>query len=308
MAEHLSPSTQPRPLVFGEVLFDCFPDGQEIMGGAPFNVAWHLQGFGARPLFVSRIGEDARGARVRAAMGEWGMEDSGLQRDGRLPTGVVRVTLDGALHSFDILPDQAYDHIDRAAAVAAAHSIAPALLYHGSLITRAPAARDALAGLREASGAPAFIDINLRAPWWERARIDALMRGARWLKLNDDEIAALRPVPSDAAPGDAALEAAVRLRAELGIERVILTRGAAGASYVEDRIVSGRPPPVPVLADTIGAGDAFSAVTILGLLRGWDAQTSLERSLDFAARICGQRGATAADAALYKEYREAWGL
>ena len=142
MAEHLSPSTQPRPLVFGEVLFDCFPDGQEVMGGAPFNVAWHLQGFGARPLFVSRIGEDARGARVRAALGAWGMDDSGLQRDGRLPTGVVRIALDGPRHSFDILPDQAYDHIDRAAAVAAARSVTPALLYHGSLATRVTGHQD----------------------------------------------------------------------------------------------------------------------------------------------------------------------
>lgn len=308
MAEHLSPSTQPRPLVFGEVLFDCFPDGQEVMGGAPFNVAWHLQGFGARPLFVSRIGEDARGARVRAALGAWGMDDSGLQRDGRLPTGVVRIALDGTRHSFDILPDQAYDHIDRAAAVAAARSVTPALLYHGSLVTRAPVARDALAGLCDAGGVPAFVDINLRAPWWEPARIEPLMRGARWLKLNDEEIAALRPVSRAAAPGEAALEAAVRLRAELGLERVILTCGAAGASYVEDRVISGRPPPVPRLVDTIGAGDAFSAVTLLGLLHGWDARTSLERSLAFAARICGQRGATAADAPLYKEYREAWGL
>lgn len=308
MAEHPSPSTPPRPLVFGEVLFDCFPDGQEIMGGAPFNVAWHLQGFGARPLFISRIGEDARGARVRAALGAWGMDDSGLQRDGRLPTGAVRITLDGTQHGFDILPDQAYDHIDRTAAVAAMQPITPALLYHGSLVTRGPAARDALAGLREAARMPVFVDINLRAPWWEPARIESLMRGARWLKLNDEEIAALRPVARTADPGGAALEAAVRLRTELGIERVILTCGAAGASYVDDSVVSGQPPPVPVLVDTIGAGDAFSAVTLLGLLRGWDAQTSLERSLDFAARICGQRGATAADAALYKEYREAWGL
>jgi len=308
MAEPLSPSRQPRPLVFGEVLFDCFPDGQEIMGGAPFNVAWHLQGFGARPLFVSRIGEDARGARVRAAMGTWGMDDSGLQRDNHHPTGVVRIAQDGASHSFDILPDQAYDHIDRAAAVAAAQSLAPALLYHGSLITRAPPARDALAGLREVSGAPTFVDINLRAPWWEPGRTEVLMRGARWLKLNDEEIAALRPVSAAAEPRAAVVDAAIRLRAELGVERLILTYGAAGASYVDDQVVSGQPPPVPVLVDTIGAGDAFSAVTILGLLHGWDAPTSLQRSLDFAARICAQRGATAADAALYKGYREAWGL
>ena len=70
-----------RPLVFGEVLFDCFPDGAEVLGGAPFNVAWHLQGFGQEPLFVSRIGDDIRGNQIRAAMSDWGMSLSGLQLD-----------------------------------------------------------------------------------------------------------------------------------------------------------------------------------------------------------------------------------
>ena len=56
-----------QPVVFGEVLFDIFPDGSRVLGGAPFNVAWHLQAFGCAPLFVSRIGEDENGEQVRAA-------------------------------------------------------------------------------------------------------------------------------------------------------------------------------------------------------------------------------------------------
>ena len=50
-----------RPIIFGEVLYDCFPDGQAVLGGAPFNVAWHLQGFGLNPLFISRVGDDPLG-------------------------------------------------------------------------------------------------------------------------------------------------------------------------------------------------------------------------------------------------------
>ena len=57
-----------RPIVFGEVLFDTFPDGSAVLGGAPFNVAWHLQGFGLTPVFISRVGDDARGRQVLAAM------------------------------------------------------------------------------------------------------------------------------------------------------------------------------------------------------------------------------------------------
>ncbi len=53
-----------RPVIFGEVLYDCFPDGQAVLGGAPFNVAWHLQGFGRAPLFISRVGDDPLGHHV----------------------------------------------------------------------------------------------------------------------------------------------------------------------------------------------------------------------------------------------------
>ena len=61
-----------RPLVFGEVLYDRFPDGSTVLGGAPFNVAWHLQGFGLAPTFISRVGDDELGERIIATMTAWG--------------------------------------------------------------------------------------------------------------------------------------------------------------------------------------------------------------------------------------------
>ena len=80
-----------QPLIFGEVLFDRFPDGSEVLGGAPFNVAWHLQGFGLRPRLISRIGEDRAGRRVVEAMDRWGLDTAGVQRDLRRPTGAVDI-------------------------------------------------------------------------------------------------------------------------------------------------------------------------------------------------------------------------
>ncbi len=59
--------------IFGEVLLDHFPDGKRVLGGAPFNVAWHLQAFGQSPGFISRVGDDAEGETVRTAMSDWGM-------------------------------------------------------------------------------------------------------------------------------------------------------------------------------------------------------------------------------------------
>ena len=69
-----------RPVIFGEVLFDHFPDGARVLGGAPFNVAWHLQAFGLAPLFISRVGDDPAGREVRQAMADWGIAMDNLER------------------------------------------------------------------------------------------------------------------------------------------------------------------------------------------------------------------------------------
>ena len=80
----------PIPLVvFGEVLFDVFPGGEAVLGGAAFNVAWNLQGLGLAPLFVSRVGADELGRRVLDAMASWGMETRGVEVDSSRPTGRV---------------------------------------------------------------------------------------------------------------------------------------------------------------------------------------------------------------------------
>ena len=298
---------RPRPLIYGEVLFDCFPDGQEVMGGAPFNVAWHLQGFGAAPLFISRVGDDAQGARVRDAMRNWHMDERGIQLDPDHPTGRVEIGLSETGHSFSILPDQAYDYIATGDALAAQAALgaSPALLYHGSLIARGPVSHATLAALRAASQAPSFIDINLRAPWWAAEQIEALLPEAHWLKLNDEELTSLRGPTSSVAAAEAQAE---QLRTASGIAWVILTRGAAGASFIGDALHRGEAPRIQHLVDSIGAGDAFSAVTILGLLHDWPMELTLERALAFAARICEQRGATAPDRALYTALRRDWQL
>ncbi len=289
-----------RPLIFGEVLFDCFEDGTEVLGGAPFNVAWHLAGFGLEPLLVSRVGADPQGESVRQRMADWGLRTDGLQLDDRHPTGRVEIRMlaDGG-HRFEILPDQAYDHIDPAPLAPLLDALPVDLLYHGSLAVRTPASAAALSALR-ARGLPRFVDINLRAPWWRPEGVRELMAGARWLKLNDEELDLLQP-------GEAGREARARsLRAANGHDWLILTCGAEGARlFTGEGEFAGAPPAVGVV-DTVGAGDAFAAVCLLGLIEGWPAATTLERALAFAARICAQRGATAPDRGLYAGLREQW--
>lgn len=284
--------------VFGEVLVDRFPDGHEVLGGAPFNVAWHLAAFGERPLLVSAVGADAEGERIRAAMRDWGMDETGLQTDPEHPTGVVEVSLAHGEPSYDIVPDVAYDHI-RPTDDALGHD----LLYHGTLALRDPDSARTLNALRDGAASQVFLDVNLRTPWWSREQVLTLVDAADWVKLNRDELALL----SASSEGDDAARAAA-FRADHGLAGVILTLGAEGAlaCTADQPPVRVQPPPRTQVVDAVGAGDAFAAVTILGIRRGWPFATMLSRAQTFAARIVGQRGAIAADRALYAPFIAEW--
>jgi len=299
MNESDSSPIQGRPVIFGEVLFDTLPDGREVLGGAPFNVARHLQGFGCAPLFVSRIGDDERGEQVRAAMREWQMDLAGLQLDSEHPTGIVQIAMQGKSHTFDILADQAYDYIEASPALSLLQQDDFALFYFGSLIERSPCSRDTLAQLRKIS-LPQFSDINLRAPWWQKERIAELMRGVDWLKLNDEE---LQQLGYSGERDTAARE----LFAEYGFKTLVLTCGEQGAMIVtDDGVVDGVPVKVEQLVDTVGAGDAFSAVCILGLLQGWVWHKTLRHALGFAAHLCEVRGAVLPDRDWYGRVLSTW--
>jgi len=162
------PSVATRPIIYGEVLFDHFPDGISVLGGAPFNVAWHLRGLGEQPLFIGCVGDDETGRRVRLAMSDWGMDIAGLQTDFGHPTGSVRVEYLNGEPAYAILPDQAYDFIQTRALPDLADV---GLLYHGSLALRQPPSRAALDALISRVDIPVFFDVNLRSPWWRQADI-----------------------------------------------------------------------------------------------------------------------------------------
>ncbi len=290
-----------RPVIFGEVLFDHFPDGARVLGGAPFNVAWHLQAFGLAPLFVSRLGNDPAGRDVQEAMSDWGMDLAGVQIDDSHPTGMVEITIAGGQPSFHILPHQAYDFIHD---TTLAKPIDYRLLYHGSLALRDQTSRHALETLRRSSSLPVFMDVNLRPPWWDLTSVTSLTQGATWVKLNEDELVSLVPEETD-------LEArAEELQARCALELLVITRGAEGvvARTPDGALLSAKPSAQVQVVDTVGAGDAFTSVLLLGLTLGWETRLTLERAQSFASAIVGVRGATVADPVLYQSYRTDWGL
>ena len=290
-----------RPIIFGEVLFDIFPDGTEVLGGAPFNVAWHLQAFGQAPLFVSRIGDDPLGHAIHEAMQDWGMDDAGLQVDTSCPTGMVQIDLKDGEPRFDILPARAYDRIDSDSLPQLAQG---SLLYHGSLALREDVSRNAFERIRAQSAPRPFVDVNLRPPWWDKARVLDLLDGAAWVKINEHELAALVPEARERA------QQASMLQDRFALKTLYVTEGASGAfARTPDGSVLRVAPRGEVrVVDAVGAGDAFASVLILGLLADWPLQSSLDRAQAFASAIVGQRGATVRDRSFYDGFLAAWGL
>jgi fructokinase len=281
-----------RPLIFGEVLFDSFPDGSRVLGGAPFNVAWHLQALGQEPLFVSRVGCDRNGQEIRQAMQAWGMDLGGLQEDADWPTGNVSVTLDRGEPAYAIDHPVAYDRIQPPVG-----AVEAGLVYHGSLALREEKSRQALMQVLDATRAPVFVDVNLRAPWWGRDRVLASVRRASWVKLNQEELELLAPGLS---PGEV-LES-------FCLDGLILTRGAQGAQCLTRAGADVRVAPAVNgrVLDTVGAGDALASVMIHALLEGWEPGLALDRAQAFASAICSRRGATVREPAFYREFLALW--
>jgi len=279
-----------RPLIFGEVLFDHFPDGSRVLGGAPFNVAWNLQALGLSPLFISRVGDDAAGAEIREAMRQWGMDLAGLQTDPSHATGRVQVTLEQGEPQFNIVHPSAWDYID---AGQLPELPASGLLYHGSLALRSEASATALAELQRLSNAPRFVDINLRQPWWQQAPVQQMLAGARWIKLNEDELQLVGGAADTLLTGETML--------------VALTRGGDGATlYTHAGHHSVRPRSDTKVVDAVGAGDAFASVLIAGVLQGWGQETTLLRAQELASAVVGMRGATSRDIGFYRRLADEW--
>jgi fructokinase len=278
--------------IFGEVLFDCFPSGEEVLGGAPFNVAWHLQALGDAPVFISRIGEDPLGDTITSEMQLWGMTTEGMQRDPYHPTGRVNVSFTDNEPSYAIAKDSAWDFIELPAG-----SVLPqqGLLYHGSLAVRSEKSRKTLEKISKNKDLSLFVDVNLRAPWWHKDEIYLWLEQARWVKLNQDELAELGFRSADLH------QDMTRMHTHFHLDQLIVTCGEKGAivrdSDGEFHLV--QPSTTTHIVDTVGAGDAFTAMYIHGLVHQWDINTALHRAQAFASQIVGLRGATTKDKQIY---------
>jgi len=272
------------------VLWDLLPGGRQP-GGAPFNFAFHCHQLGHAAAVVSRVGSDDLGREAREVVRRLGLSDAFLQEDAAHPTGTVRVRVDEVGQpSFTITPDVAWDHLAWEGPLEALFAGAQAVCF-GTLAQRHEASRATVRrALAAARNALVVYDVNLRQYYYDRAVVEASLAASRWAKLNEDELEVLRDLLGLAGTSPRALLA--DLRGRYGLEVAALTRGARGCLVqAADEEVSV--PGVPVrVVDTVGAGDAFTAGLVCGVLEGKSLAEAAALANRLAARVAGSAGGT----------------
>lgn len=274
----------------GEVLWDLLPSGSEL-GGAPANFAYHAHALGANARVVTRVGEDEYGQAILRRFQELEIADGTVQVDAEAPTGTVTVTLaENGIPSYVIHENVAWDRLEVMPAALNAVREADAVCF-GSLAQRSPLSRASIQRLVAASPAEGLrvFDINLRQKYFTREVIEESLRLANVLKLNDGELPVLGEMFG--LPGTPRQQME-RLAKQFHLQVIALTRGPAGSLLFQAGKWSDCPS-VPIqIVDTVGAGDAFTATLVMGLLQKLPLDEINFLADEVARHVCSCAGAT----------------
>jgi len=277
----------------GEVLWDVYPDAAHF-GGAPANFACHAAGLGAEARMVSSVGTDDLGARALEKLRERGVECGHVSRDPRHATGRVLVTLnDAGQPTYEFAADTAWDHLEWSEAIAALAARCDAVCF-GTLGQRSPISRETIRRFVEATPRSALrvFDVNLRQRFYSAELIQAALRMASALKLNDEEL----PIVAELCGIRAVTprEMLIELATGYDLRFVALTRGPRGSLLLAGTEEDECPAVGGNVVDTVGAGDAFTATLVTDFLRGLPLAGINRHANAVAAYVCSQKGATPA--------------
>jgi fructokinase len=277
-----------NPIVgIGEVLWDVYPDGRKVAGGAPFNFAFHCHQLGHPAAIVSRVGDDDLGRELRERVRELGLSDAYIQTDREHATGTVQVKLDSnAVPTYTITENVAWDHLAWDDTLDALSKTCRAICF-GTLAARDEGTRFTVQRLltthRDHTLEKIVYDVNLRSddiPDFVRWGV----RKADWVKMNDDEFVRLRDWLADAGvPLEQFIDGPNTLIVTRGERGCLITGNDGGASSLGVRAN---------VVDTVGAGDAFTAAMVCLHLEGKPMPECARFAVHYAARVCEHPGGT----------------
>lgn len=274
----------------GEALWDVLPEGKKI-GGAPANFAYHVSQFGFDSRVVSAVGNDKLGDEILQVF-------DGKQLKYQLPkvnypTGTVQVALDNqGVPCYDIKENVAWDNIpftDELKRLA----LSTRAVCFGSLAQRNEVSRTTinrfLDTMPDMEGQLKIFDINLRQGFYTKKIIRESCRRCNVLKINDEELVVISRLFG--YPGIDLQDKCWILLAKYNLKMLILTCGTNGSYVFTPGVISYQETPKVPVADTVGAGDSFTATFTASLLKGKSIPEAHKLAVEVSAYVCTQSGA-----------------
>lgn len=274
----------------GEVLWDVLPEGKKI-GGAPSNFAYHVSQFGYDSRVVSAVGRDESGDEILDVFQEKQLKHQLERVD--YPTGSVQVTLDEAgVPCYEIKENVAWDNIpftdDLKRLALSTHAVCFGSLAQRSAVSRATINRF-LDTMPDIEGQLKIFDINLRQNFYTREVLSESFRRCNVLKINDEELVTISRMFG--YPGIDLQDKCWILLAKYNLKMLILTCGTNGSYVFTPGVVSFQETPKVPVADTVGAGDSFTAAFCASILKGISIPESHKFAVEVSAYVCTQSGA-----------------
>jgi len=274
----------------GEVLWDMLPEGKKI-GGAPANFAYHVSQFGLDSCVISAVGNDDLGAEILKDFDSRNLKY--LVPEVEYPTGTVDVTLDSAgVPEYSIKEGVAWDNIPFSKEMEDIARCTKAVCF-GSLAQRSPVSRNTIGKfldcMPDTPDTLRVFDINLRQNFYSKDLVGSSMIKSNVLKINDEE---LEVVSEMFCIPDGDMESQCReLLGRYRLKMLILTCGTKGSYVFTDEGTSYQPTPKVNVADTVGAGDSFTAAFISSFLKGRSVYEAHRRAVEVSAFVCSCNGA-----------------
>lgn len=274
----------------GEALWDMLPEGKKL-GGAPANFAYHVSQFGLDSMVVSAIGRDQLGDEIISQLNDKNVNR--LIDKVAYPTGTVQVEIDQAgIPQYEIKENVAWDNIPYTAALETVAERTRAVCF-GSLAQRSVVSRTTinrfLDAMPQSDDNLIVFDVNLRQGFYNKEILCNSMNRCNVLKINDEELVTVSRMFG--YPGIDLQDKCWILLGKYNLKMLILTCGINGSYVFTPGNVSFQPTPTVEVADTVGAGDSFTAAFISSIIKGKSIAEAHKRAVDVSAFVCTCNGA-----------------